>query len=76
MWLRPRQKRRGIDGSSRESHDNDESSHEDDDPAKGRTDLAGKVATEVDPTGKAMTVMNPTNVTKGGGKGDRAVLAG
>jgi hypothetical protein len=44
-WSRPRQKRRGIGGSGRESHDSDRSSHEDDDLAKGMVDLAGMAAT-------------------------------
>jgi hypothetical protein len=44
-WSCPRQKRRGIGGSGRESHDSDRSSHEDDDLAKGMVDQAGMAAT-------------------------------
>jgi hypothetical protein len=41
---RPRQKRRGIGGSGRKSHDSDGSSHEDDDLDKGMADLVGMAA--------------------------------
>jgi hypothetical protein len=51
----PAAEKKGIDGSGRKSHDNYGSSHEDGDSAKGRTDLAGKVAAAVDAAGKATT---------------------
>jgi hypothetical protein len=63
-WPRPRQKRRGIGGSGRESWDNDGSIHEDGDPAKGRTDLAGEGRNSVDPAGGAAASTNPTKATK------------
>jgi hypothetical protein len=63
-WPRPRQNRRGIDGSGWESHDNDGSSHEDGNLAKGRIDLAVKVAVAVDPGGKAAATTDPTKATK------------
>jgi hypothetical protein len=74
-WPHPRQSRRGISGSDRESHDSDGSNHEDGDPAKGTTGLAGKVATAVESAGKAAIAMDPAmEATKGWA--NRAVPAG
>jgi hypothetical protein len=61
-WPHPRQSRRGNGRSGWEGHDNDESSHEDSDPAKEMTDLAKRV----DQARKASTLTNPTKVTKEG----------
>jgi hypothetical protein len=54
---------RGSDGSDREGHDNDGSSHEDGDPAKGMRNLVEKAAAVVDPAGKAATAMDHTVAT-------------
>jgi hypothetical protein len=72
-WPCPRQKRRGIGGSGRDSHDSDESIHEDDDPAKGRMDLARKVAATLNLVGKAAAATDPTKATMNKGEGNRAV---
>jgi hypothetical protein len=67
-WSRLRQKRRGIGGSGRESHDNDGSSRRDDGSSRyGHNN--------VDPTGKAATTMEPTMATMKG-EGDGAGPAG
>jgi hypothetical protein len=59
-----RQNRRDNGGSDREDHDSDRSSWEDD-PNKGTTDLARKVATTVNPVRKAAVAMDPTKVMNG-----------
>jgi hypothetical protein len=64
-WPRPRQNRRDNGASGREGHDSDGSSQEDSDLAKGKADLARKVAAMMNPTGKAATVMDPTKAMKG-----------
>jgi hypothetical protein len=65
----------GNGGSGQEDHDNDGSSHEDDDPTQEMMDLAGKVATTVNPARKATTTTNPTKATMKR-KGDMASLVG
>jgi hypothetical protein len=61
--------------SGQEDHDSDGSSHEDGDPTKEMTDLAGKVATTVNPARKATTTTDPTKATMKR-KGDRASIVG
>jgi hypothetical protein len=64
-WSLPRQNRRGNSGSARQGHDTDKSNQEDGDPAKGTTDLVGKVATTVNLAGNVVAATDPTKAMNG-----------
>jgi hypothetical protein len=72
----PPENRRGSGGSGQEGHDNDGSSHEDDDPTKETVDPVGKAATTVNLAGKAMVATHLIMTTMKKGEGDGPGPAG